>query len=71
LCTVGVAAHVATVLAPEVAVILIKEDMEVCDERARRILERALGRRYTERSETYSGTLICQITSLGSWRRIG
>jgi hypothetical protein len=34
-----VATYVATVLVPEVVVILIKEDMKVCDERAQQILE--------------------------------
>ena len=36
--SVGVADYVVTVLVPELAVMLIKEDMTVCDERAREIL---------------------------------
>lgn len=37
--TVGVADHVVTALALELTVMLIKEDMKVCSERARQILE--------------------------------
>jgi hypothetical protein len=36
---VGVGEYVATVLGPELAVMLIKEDMKVCDETARQILQ--------------------------------
>lgn len=35
----GVADYVVTVLVPELAVMLIKEDMRACDEEARRILQ--------------------------------
>lgn len=38
LCTTGVADYINTVLVPELAVMLIKEDMRVGDEMARRIL---------------------------------
>ena len=34
----GVADYVVTVLVPELAVMLIKEDMRACDEEARRVL---------------------------------
>jgi hypothetical protein len=37
--TVGVADHVVTALVLELTVMLIKEDMKVCSERARQILE--------------------------------
>lgn len=36
---VGVAEYITSVLIPELAVMLIKDDMKVCDERARQILE--------------------------------
>lgn len=39
--SVGVADYVVTVLVPELAVMLIKEDMTVCDERAREILQKS------------------------------
>ena len=37
--TTGVADYVVTVLIPELAVMLIKDDMRVCDKEARRILQ--------------------------------
>jgi hypothetical protein len=40
---VGVGAYVVTVLVPELAVMLIKEDMEVDDETARQILQKSGG----------------------------
>jgi hypothetical protein len=44
LCKVGVGAYVVTVLVPELAVMLIKEDMKVDnDETARQILQKSAG----------------------------
>jgi hypothetical protein len=40
---VGVGAYVVTVLVPELAVMLIKEDMKVDDETARQILQKSAG----------------------------
>jgi len=35
---IGIGHYVVTVLVPELAVMLVKEDMKVCDESARQIL---------------------------------
>ena len=40
---VGVGAYVVTVLVPELAAMLIKEDMKVDDETARQILQKSAG----------------------------
>jgi hypothetical protein len=37
--TIGIGHYVITVLVPELAVMLVKEDMKVCDESARQILQ--------------------------------
>jgi predicted nucleic acid-binding Zn ribbon protein len=60
-----VADYVVTALVHEPTVMPIEEDMKVCSERARQILEGTrLGRRYMETSETYFGALTRQLVSL-------
>jgi hypothetical protein len=44
---VGVAEYITSVLIPELAVMLIKNDMKVCDKRARQILEESARLRET------------------------
>jgi hypothetical protein len=58
----GVANYVTTVLVPELAVLLVKEDMRARDQTARgkffrRV--RILGRHYTKTREAWCGILTC------------